>query len=554
MFRRISAFVFSGWLIACGTEPIQQPPPGADGGVETPDGGGMLPDGGGPPVDPGQNVFIEGYTYRLDAYLDGNPVPAGEATISALGTVGVQPVSSGALGDYRIEVPQNGALLLTSNKTGYWPTYEQLAIGNQNITGKNFLLAYNTHISLIADRLGIQGVDQEFQCHAPNQNAMCKYGIVMGRVVDDGSYDNGTPTPLAGVQKNEFTVTVDNTPGWYFKGPYFFFFNGQPDPNATATKRTRNMTTGKYEGGLFALFIEIPLVGGNSHDLELKASSLAEGTVQRYFGPLQIKVFRGGFTWVTLREGGVAPPPPPPPPGEVDFETQVYPLFLPVNQGGFGCQGCHTDQGGLAPAGGMNLYGGAAQAYTALDPTRYPQRVNVQNVSASLLLTKPLYEADGNQNHPIFAFASTQEPAYKTIYDWISAGAQYNGQVQVTPVSFYNEIRTLLYRSRAEGGIGCYDCHVSGVDANTAPGGAYFGGDGNALYQVLTQDPPSDDGNTGEPYRINKQGNVAASLVLTNPLVGSPEPHTGKIIPNANDVNYQKIYRWISEGYVNDTP
>jgi mono/diheme cytochrome c family protein len=375
----------------------------------------------------------------------------------------------------------------------------------------------------------------------------------MGRVVDDGSYD-GTPTPLAGVEKDDFTITVDAYPNWYIKGPYFFFFNGQPDPLATATKRATDPMTGKYKGGLFVLFVEVPLVGPNSRDVEIRAQSYAEGLNLRYFGPLTTKVFRGGFSWVTLREGGVAPPPPPPPPGEVTFETQVYPLFLPVNQGGFGCLGCHTNEGGIAPAGNMNLYGGPQMAYQALDPARYPQRVNVANPGASYLLTKPLYEPDGNQNHPIFAFVSAQEPAYKTIYDWISAGALYEGQVPIEPVSFYNEIRTLLYRPIAEGGIGCYDCHVSGVDANTAPGGAYYGGDGNALYYELTQETPTDDGQTGEPYRINKQGNIGASLLLTNPLVGSPEPHQGKIITNANDPNYQKIYRWIQEGYVNDTP
>jgi hypothetical protein len=435
-------------------------------------------------------------------------------------------------------------------KAGYWQTYEQISVANQNITGKNFLMAYEGHINLMSTIFEIPNVDQQFACSPPNQNAQCEYGIVMGRVVDDGSYDAGTPTPLGDVLKTDFTVSVET----YYKGPYFFNFNGYPDKNALGTKRQQDAATGKYRGGLFAVFIEVPLVGANSRDVEISAASLAGGPTQRYFGPLQVKVFRGGFTWVTLREGGVAPPPPPPPPGEVTFETQVYPLFLPVNQGGFGCLGCHTNENGATPAGGMNLYGGAAQAYMALDPARYPNRVNVQNPGQSLLLTKPLYEPDGNQNHPIFAFVSVNEPAYKTIYDWISAGGLYEGVVPVQPVSFYNQIRPLLYRPVAEGGIGCYQCHVSGVDANTAPGGAYFGGDGNALHAELTAEAPTDNGVTGEPYRVNKLGNVGASLLLTNPLIGSPEPHDGKIIQNANDPNYQLIYRWIQEGYVNDTP
>jgi hypothetical protein len=443
-----------------------------------------------------------------------------------------------------------------ASQVQYWPSYENIPIGNRSLVGIPLRVAYGENIRAMADRFLVDSYDQELPCHAPN-NGNCKYAVLMGQIVDDGSYDNGIPTPVGGVNAADFSITVDGSATWYKKGVYFYFPNGAPAQNATATSRERNAQN-KYIGGYFGYFIEVP-TAGLPRDVTISVSSLAGGATTRNFGPSITKIFPGSFTWVTLREGGGGapppPPPPPPPPGQGDFENEIYPLFAAVNDGGFGCLGCHTNEGGVAPAGGLNLYGGAGAAYAQLDPARYPNRVNVQNPGASLLLTKPLYEADGNQNHPIFAFVSTQEIAYRTIYDWIAAGAVYDGQVvPVQPVSFYNEIRPLLYRNNAEGGLGCYGCHVLGVDANTAPGGLYFGGDGNALHYELTQEAATDNFGTGEPYRINKAGNTGASLLLTNPLIGSPEPHPGKLISNATDPNYQKIYRWITEGYVNDTP
>ena len=95
---------------------------------------------------------------------------------------------------------------------------------------------------------------------------------------------------------------------------------------------------------------------------------------------------------------------------------------------------------------------------------------------------------------------------------------------------------------------------MDGVNANNAPGGAYFGGNAAELYYVLTGQTPTDNYGTGEPYRINKQGYPAQSLLLTNPLVGAPEPHPAKLFNGTQDPRYLLIYRWISEGYVNDAP
>jgi hypothetical protein len=294
-------------------------------------------------------------------------------------------------------------------------------------------------------------------------------------------------------------------------------------------------------------FVEIPQVNGPEAitvQMGITYDDAVAG-VTRQFGPQTVQVLRSyGVTWSNVYETGVAPPPPP---GAVDFDSQIYPLFLPVNQGGYGCQGCHTNQGGAVPAGGMNFYGGPEAAYASLDPNEYPQRVNPGSPADSYLLTKPLYEAVGAQNHPIYAFASAQDPAYQLIYKWISEGAQ-RGVVQ-NAVSFRNQVRPLLYLSAPQGGAGCYACHVSGVNADNAPGGFYMGGTPEELYAELATEAAVDNGDSGEAYRINKNGQPESSLLLINPLFGHPEPHPVKIFSSNLDPRYQLIYRWIQEGY-----
>ena len=267
---------------------------------------------------------------------------------------------------------------------------------------------------------------------------------------------------------------------------------------------------------------------------------------------MSLSGFRDGLIWATVAETGRdVPPDPPDQYVDVDFDTQVYPLFLPVNQGGFGCQGCHTDQGGVVPAAGMNLYG-ADNAYNALNPQTYPTRVNLQNPTASYLLVRPLYEAGGVQDHPIFAFTSPADAGYQIILAWITEGAQRN-LVAPLQVSFYNDVYPLLYGDPAQGAAGCSDARCHGLTPNGS-GGLYIVGDANALYDELTNEAPTDNGGSGEPYRINKNGNTGLSLLLTNPLTGSNEPHPVKLFFGADDPRYQILYQWISLGYVNDAP
>lgn len=245
MFRRtlLTASTLAVAMVGCGSPPIILPP--NDAGVViigNPDGGVIFPnpDGGPPPppVMPNQPVYLGGYAYRLDSYLAQDPLPVIGAQVYALGVNGVQPVAAGQNGEFLMQVPQNGAVLLNAGAPLYWPSYENILVADRNVIVP-LRVAYGENVRLQAERNGVVGYDQEFNCHAPNVG-LCKYAFVMAQVVDDGSYDNGTPTPLAGVAAADITISVDNIDTWYVKGPYFNFPNGAPDPAGTQTQREKD--------------------------------------------------------------------------------------------------------------------------------------------------------------------------------------------------------------------------------------------------------------------------------------------------------------------------
>lgn len=471
--------------------------------------------GEGPPiVEPNERVPITGSVEELDGWLSGAPVPVEGASVEALGVYGVQPATSNADGSYEIEVPQNGRVILSISKPGHLSSFEVIAIGDRYVEAQTTYLASESYAAAIGDAYGVDAG---------------QYALLVGRVLDDAD------RPVDGVTAAGFTVEGAN-----FRGPYLLRGDGQPDSTVTET-----------ENGLFVVFVEVPQ-GSDSIDLSIKAQREYEGTTY-YYGPRSAKVFQGGLALAAVSETGRDVEPPPPQIENIDFDTQVYPLLLSVFEGGLGCTGCHTNANGAAPAAGLNLYGGPAAAYAALDPASYPDRVNLDAPAESLLLTKPLYEVEGPQDHPIFAFLSSDDPQYQIIYNWIREGAQRGGVV-VEEASFYRDVYPMLTNDYLGGGAGCRACHIDGANnANNAPGKLYLGGTPEDVYNALTRERPRDAGRTGEEYRVNVE-EPSLSLVLTNPLDGSDEPHPVRIFYGVEDPRYQAVYRWIAAGAGYDAP
>ncbi|MBK8010103.1 MAG: hypothetical protein IPK13_02050 [Deltaproteobacteria bacterium] len=547
---------------ACGSGDDFSNPGPADAGAVADAGDGAvgvdasLPDATGidaGPTDlgpaPATEVTVSGQAVKLGAYLAGSADVIEGASILTYGITPAKTAVTDATGQYALTLPANGQVLLFANKAGYFQTYAELSTTSQNISDQRIYLAETSWVTALAAYHSVD-LNQPFACHgapagALNPDLQCIYAIVVGRLVDDGTPGGGTVRPVSGIAAADFALTYGGQ-NWYKKGPYFMNADGTPS-NSAASVVTQNQ--GAYTGGLFAIFVEIPMVdGAGSRDLQVSVTHpAAGGQPERRFGPRGVKVFRPyGVSWATLSETGA---PPPPPPSSVDFDTQIYPLFLPVNQGGFGCQGCHTNQGGAVPAAGMSLVGGPEAAYAELDPAKHPSRVNISSPDESYLLKRPLYEADGVQDHPIFAFASPQDPAYQLIRTWIAEGGVRN-QIAYG-VSYYREVRPLLAAPATEGGTGCYACHVSGRTENTAPGGFFMGGTAGQLLYAMTGRPATYVGGTNEKYRVNT-AQPAQSLVLVKSLAGNPTPHPVKIFGDATDTRYQRLYQWIAAGATDD--
>jgi hypothetical protein len=585
----LATFSAVAMLAACGGDPTETPSEDA-GTVVDEDGGGEadangqadasegtdangeadangLDAGGGKDAEepPPRAVMVSGKTLGLASYLSGENIAVGATNVLALGVVpSVSTASSdmpATLGEYTLELPANGRGLLFTSKQGYNQTYNNVTTETTPIMGKNIYVAEAAWLNEIALAHGVD-LTNDFACHGPPLGSLdplqrCVYGIGVGRILDDGTAGNGTRRPVAGVSALDFSISygVEATP-WFTMGPYFL------DATGTSSTSTTSIVVvdpqGNYRGGYYLYFAEVPRVDGpQSRDLTVSIEYTMTTTtstvgpmtppVTRYFGPVVTSVFRSyGVTWAPIHETGQ--PPPPPPPGDIDFDTQIYPLFLPVNQGGFGCQGCHTNENGAIPTGNMNLFGGPEIAYEALNPLLHPNRVNTASPEASLVLRKPLYEASGQQDHPIFAFVSVQDPAYQLIHRWITEGAT-RGDVIVPQVSFSRDVLPILANLTNAGGAGCVSCHG---DLLENPGGFYVGGTPLEVYEELVNELALDNSLTGELYRVNKLGAPERSLVLTNPLAASPELHPVKLFGDVTDPRHLIIYNWIAQGYQNN--
>jgi hypothetical protein len=557
--KRLIAIAFCASFIGCKDDPQATPDTGVEpmdvgmqvdtsfpSDVGTPVDTGVVdtgvdpdagePDMGAPDVGPPPNVevAVSGRVRMLGEYLAGNIVYVGSAAVLGYGVdPPTQAISEEAdLGYYSLTVPANGDVIFFVTKAGYHQTFQKITVADQEVQNQSLPLAEAAWLAEIATAHNVD-LATPFACQTPELvGSMCIYTIVVGRIVDDQAQ------PVAGVYGDDFTVLGPNdSNAWTFRGPYFL------GPTGTSSAAAQQ----SLAEGLYILFAEIPQTGGGSYvNLKLQITYDDNGT-NRYFGPVDVQAFRGpngAVNWANVPETGIVVQPPI---AGVDFDTQVYPLFLTVPQGGLGCQGCHS---GATPAAGMDLVTPEV-AYASLDPATYPMRVNVSDPDASLVLSKPLYEAEGPQNHPIFVFASPTDPGYQIIRTWISEGAQRN--VVLPPVSFAAEVHAGMYNDTQNGGWGCRACHYDGVDANTAPGGFYISGDPAAVYDELVNEAPGDNGLTGELYRVNKDPAMTdRSLVLINPLAGNPEPHPVKIFYDNTDPRYALIYRWIQEGYNNN--
>lgn len=150
----------------------------------------------------------------------------------------------------------------------------------------------------------------------------------------------------------------------------------------------------------------------------------------------------------------------------IDFEDQIIPI-LTNNQ----CNACHTvggigavDRGGyLAVFDGTpsEIYDNIVGPGTVCEPGVTTYRVCGNYPDQSYLLSKPLIELDGGQNHPNYTWVSPDDPEVVTIRTWIQQGyPRYAVPPEPPPINAtFADVMEYLGPSANGNGVNCTDCH-----------------------------------------------------------------------------------------------
>ncbi len=230
-------------------------------------------------------------------------------------------------------------------------------------------------------------------------------GAILGLVLDSAQ------NPLSGI--SDLRILPDTMS---HSSAFYLSQSRQPAPSASATSSA---------GGF--VFLNV-----TTSNLVVQVADPA-GDVFSTVGTI---VRPGAWTLVDLAAE------PPPPPGEetptptetpggddddddgstepvVDFVTQVYPIFGPMDRN---CASCHKGGQPGDQVGKLKLNENAGKVCTELTVEVSPRslviRVDKIDPPASLILTKPL-----GTGHPNIQFVSTEDPDYRMILRWIEQGA-----------------------------------------------------------------------------------------------------------------------------------
>ena len=211
--------------------------------------------------------------------------------------------------------------------------------------------------------------------------------IVFVRLVDDkGNAAAGIPA----------TALAPDATG--AKGPYFLDAGLQPTPNATATSASGWLVYFDVPAGV------LKIAAGAGYTLTVADTPTAADSVSLNVG--------------TIAKGSATTP------NGVSFLNDVVPIFTTR-----GCYNCHSGNGDGRRLGDLVLDGSPMKIFKALtidiSPTYKVTRTNIGAPEKSLVLTMPSYENPPDP-HPTVVFASSADPDYQKILNWIKAGAKYN--------------------------------------------------------------------------------------------------------------------------------
>lgn len=233
--------------------------------------------------------------------------------------------------------------------------------------------------------------------------------------------------------------------------------------------------------------------------------------------------------------------PPPPLVEAVYFYENVYGLLqaydVENHPYGRGCANCHN---AADYAGDLDLTKESREVFQALVDrnlydVNYPERSSfLRNpyCGPTKCADDPAYP----ETHPTEVFASTDDPDYQTMYQWIAQGAIYRENPEPPPpqlpqnVDFFDNVQPRFAKR------GCTGCH----NATSLGGGLDLTGLPALVFQRLTN----------PDYQRVVAGDYAGSYLYTKSLATAAEvEHSGgKTIPNADDDFARYVAGWIQEG------
>lgn len=211
------------------------------------------------------------------------------------------------------------------------------------------------------------------------------------------------------------------------------------------------------------------------------------------------------------------------------YDVDTYPY-------GRGCANCHN---ATVQAGDLDLAQSPREVFQALvDRNLYD--VNYPDRSSFLRSPycgplKCANDPDLPMVHPTEVFASTNDPDYQVIYQWIAQGAFYTQNPEPPPnlpenVNFFDNVQPRFAKR------GCVGCH----NAQSFGGGLDLTGLPYLVYQRLTN----------PDFQRVVAGDYAASSLYTKSLATMPDVvHSGgKTIPNEDDDFARYVAGWIADG------
>ena len=240
-------------------------------------------------------------------------------------------------------------------------------------------------------------------------------------------------------------------------------------------------------------------------------------------------------------------PPPPPPVEAVYFYENVYGLLQAYDVENYpygrGCANCHN---AVDNGGDLDVTQEPAQVFqTLVDRNLY----NVNYPERSSFLRNPYCgptkcadDPDYPETHPTEVFATTEDPDYQTMQQWIAQGAIYRENPEPPPpelpqnVDFFDNVQPRFAKR------GCTGCH----NATSLGGGLDLTGLPALVFQRLTN----------PDYQRVVAGDYAGSYLYSKSLATAPdvEHSGGKTIPNADDDFARYVAGWIQQGALFNDP